>query len=282
MKSRIALTFFFLIFGISGCENDDLLSIPNIDGLSLYWDHEVFGNEGRRLRFEFYGTNELENEYELVFNYTFDKQSIKVRLVKSIDNGKCQYFPMPSFGPDDPLKCNASGGFFIPDEHLKNGSYAFDLITPFFEVSSEMIITNEHITLNIPPNDNFHSSISKVYPIPKDILYGSVVYYGSENNKDADDFFKDLSNLGLSDTMLPDYPYRHLDVDEDGKAIERHWEPDSHSIGFIYKLNQNFEIIFEKAKEHFNKSNLNIYLRTSNGDQALMNQHDGITIVYAQ
>lgn len=39
-------------------------------------------------------------------------------------------------------------------------------------------------------------------------------------------------------------------------------------------MENNFESVFELAKEHFNNSNLNIYLYSSNGDQARLNKND--------
>ena len=278
MKSKLILILIFL-WGICicGCEDElgDYVSISNLDGLSLYWDHEVFGDGGRRLRFEFYGTDEFENDYELKFKYIIHRKTISIRLVNIIDAGKC-----PSFPGMDPL-CSPRGGLSIPDDQLNIGTYTLNLETPYFETNSELIVDNEKITLKIPPNKHFSSSINEVYPIPPNLLFGSVVYSGDENSQYAEDFFNDLLNLGLTKTKLPNYPYRHLSVDEEGNAIERHWEPDNHSIGFIYKMNNNFKDIFKLAKKHFKKSNINIYLYSSQGDQGLMNKNDGITVVFA-
>lgn len=282
MKSRLIIILLLLLSGIYGCDNDDDISIPSLDGLSLYWDHEVFGQEGRRLRFEFYGTNKFENEHELMFNYTIDKRSISIRLIKSLDKGKCQTYPMPSPSPDDPTKCNPRGGFFIPEDQLETVTYTLQLITPYFDATSELVVNDDKIVLNIPSNEHFFSSISEVYPIPKNLLFGSVVYSGDTNSIYAADFFADLITLGLKETKVPDYPYRHLTVDGNGDAIEAHWEPDNHSIGFMYSMNQNFKDVVEIAKEHFSKTDLNLYLYSSNGDQGLMSQNEGITIVYAE
>ena len=282
MKTRTTLIPILLILAIFSCENDDRISIPIINGLSLYWDHEVFGDEGRRLRFEVSTTNEFDNDYELEFNTSIVDKSIKARLIKSIDKGKCQYFPMPVVGEDDPNKCNASGSFYLSDKELDNGIYSFKIITSSFEVTSELAVTDEKVTLEIPLNKYLKSSIDNVYPIPPNLLFGSLVYQGSNNTNDAEKFLNELTKLGLIDTTVPDYPYRHLSVDEYGHPPESHWEPDNHSIGFLYKMNStDFRTIFEESKKYFNQTNLNIYLYTSNGDQGLMNKTEGITVVYA-
>lgn len=272
-----------LILAIFSCENDDRLSIPTINGLSLYWDHEVFGDEGRRLRFEGSTTDEFDNNYELEFNTSVEDKSITVRLTKSIDKGKCQFFPMPVVGDDDPNKCNSSGDFYLSDKELDNGVYSLKIIMPSFEVTSELTVTDEKVTLKIPTNNFLKSSIENVYPIPPNLLFGSLVYQGSSNTIDAEIFLDNLSKLGLIQTTVPDYPYRHLTVDENGNRPVSHWEPDNHSIGFLYKMNNTgFKTIFEESKKYFNQTNLNIYLYTSNGDQGFMSKTEGITVVYAK
>lgn len=283
MKTRTTLIPILLVLTIFSCENNDKLFVPTIDGLSLYWDHEVFGNEGRRVRFEGSSTNEFDNDYELVFNTLIEANAITVRLVKSANKGKCQYFPMPAIGDDDPRKCNASGKFYLSDKELTNGIYSLKIITPSFEVASELTVDDEKIILEIPRNDYLKSSIKNVYPIPKHLLFGSVVYQGSNNTNDAEEFLTDLMNLGLIETTVPNYPYRHLSIDENGHPIESHWEPDNHSIGFLYKMNNiDFKTIFEESKEYFNQTNLNIHLFTSNGDEGHMSKTAGITVVYGQ
>lgn len=266
---------------VCGCSTDDELSIPKLDGLSLYWDHRVFGEEGRRLMFEFYGTNELEDDYDLVFKYEVVKRSITIRLVKSVDKGLCSFYPMPSLPPDDPHKCNPRGSLVIPESLLPTGRYTLHLVTPFFEETAELTVNNERITLRIPPNDHFSSSISEVYPLPKNLLFGHIVYSGESNIKFAEHLFADFRNHGLQKAQLSNYPYNHLTLDDEGNPVERHWEPDEHSIGFIYGMNRPFKEIVAVAKEHFSNTVLNIYMYSSNGDQALMSQDDGITIVYA-
>jgi hypothetical protein len=160
------------------------------------------------------------------------------------------------------------GGFSIPDSVLSEGAYKMSLKTPNFQADSELIVSENKYTLIILPNEYFSSSIKEVYPIPKNLLFGSVVYSGDENTKSATDFFDDLLILGLTETTVPNYPYRYLSVDEDGKAISSHWPPANHALGFLYAMHKNFDVIVNLAKEHTNKANIKIYLYSSNGDEA--------------
>ena len=169
MKTRTTLRLILPIVSIFSCDNNDSLSIPTINGLSLYWDHEVFGDEGRRLRFEVTSTNEFDNDYDLQFNTSIKDKSITATLIKTIDKGKCQWFPMPTTGDDDPNKCNASGQFYLTDKELSSGLYSLTIITPTFKVTSELTVTDELVTLDIPSNEHLSSSIKYVYPIPKNI-----------------------------------------------------------------------------------------------------------------
>ena len=144
-------------------------------------------------------------------------------------------------------------------------------------------MTDEKVTLKIPTNKFIKSSIENVYPIPPNLLFGSLVYEGSSNTNDAENVLDSLTELGLSQTTVPNYPYRHLTVDENEHRPVSHWEPDNHSIGFLYKMNNtDFKTIFEESKKYFNQTNLNIYLYTSNGDQGFMSKAEGITVVYAK
>jgi hypothetical protein len=280
MKTKIALLLSVLLI-IPGCDK-----VPNkngplatMDGLSLYWDHEVFGKEGRRIRFEFYGTKQFENSYDLVFNYSINQRDISISLVDEIDNGRCPKFPS-AFGIDS--LCAPRGSLYIPDSLLSKGKYTLTLKTPNFNSSSELIVENDSIILNIPSNNHFSCSIHAVYPIPKNLLFGSVVYSGSENTADAKKFLTDLSDNGLIKTNVANYPFRHLSVDNEGYVEDSTWPPDNYSLGFIYSFSNDFKDIFNLAKEHFNQANINIYLFTSNGDEARFNKVDGIVVVYSR
>jgi hypothetical protein len=278
-KATFAIALLLVIFC---CDNDNGVSIPKIEGLSLYWDHEVFDEKGRSLRFEATAINKFDNEYDLVFNTSRDGTTITVELIQTNNNGKCQFFPMPVVGDDDPTKCFASGMFYLSDKELPNGTYTLKVITPYFEVSSELIVSDELVSLEIPPNDYLRSSIKEVYPIPKDLLFGSIVYQGSNNTDDAVGFLDYLENLGLNETTVPNNPYRHLSVDENGAPINRNWPQDNHLIGLLYNMNAvEFTTIFEESREYFNQNNVNLYLYTSNGDQCYFSKGGGISVVFA-
>ena len=279
MKGDILILFFGLI--IFGCDKEDFRidSQDSVEGLTLYWDHEVFGEGGRRLRFEFYETIRFENSYELVFDYDIEGKDIIISLVDKVNNGKCQKFPTPN-GIDS--LCTAKGGLFIPDNLLSNDTYSLILKTYDFEIKSNLLVDNEKYILEIPSNEKFSSSIINVFPIPENLLFGSTVFSGIENTQEANDFFKELETIGLMETTVPNYPYRHLRVDDDGKPYDRHWEPDNHSLSFLYKMEINFEEVFELSKKIFNKTNLNIYLYSSKGDQARLSKNDGIIVEYAE
>lgn len=280
MKPRRTPGLILLLIAIFSCDHDDL-SIPPIQGLSLYWHHDVFGDEGRGLQFEATTTNTFDNNYDLVFNTTVVNKTIIVRLTNSIDKGKCPYFPGLVAG--DPTKCNASGEFYISDKQLDPGVYTLKVITPSFEVTSTLTVTTEKVTWIIPTNPFVACSIEHVYPIPPNLLYGTIVYQGSTNTNDAKNFLAYLTSLGLSQTTVPNYPYRYLTVDENGQPPVSDWEPDYHSIGLLFKMNNiDFKTIVEKSKEYFNQRNLNIYLYTSYGDQAFLSKTEGITVVYSK
>ena len=63
MKTHLII--FILAIIVLGCNKDDfpIDERASVEGLSLYWDHEVFGEGGRRLRFEFYENMEYENSF---------------------------------------------------------------------------------------------------------------------------------------------------------------------------------------------------------------------------
>lgn len=280
MKRQIfSLIFLGLLF--FGCEKDnmDIDSHASVEGLSLYWDHEVFGEGGRRLRFEFYETKEFENSFELVFNYNIKGKDIIIALVDRIDNGECHIYTTAN-GIDS--LCTPKGNMFIQDRLLENGSYSLILKTYDFEVKSSLIIDDGKFVLDIPSNEKFSSSIKEVFPIPENLLSGSVVFQGVENTQSANEYFDELKSIGLAETTIPNYPYRHLTVDDTGRPIDRHWEPDNHSLKFLYKMNITFKEVFELSKEHFNKTNMNIFLYSSQGDQAILSKKDGIIVKYAE
>ena len=277
MKRQI---FILVILGllIFSCKKDNIDFDTRVEGLSLYWDHEVFGESGRRLRFEFYETKRFENSFELVFDYNIKGKDIIITLVDRIDKGKCHRYPTPN-GIDS--LCTPKGGLFIQDKYLENGNYSLILKTYDFEIKSSLIIDDEKYVLDIPSNEKFSSGIKEVFPIPENLVFGSVIFEGVENTQSANEYFDELESIGLVETIVPNYPYRHLYVDDSGRPIDSHWEPDNHSLKFLYKMNIPFKEIFELSKEHFIKSNMNISLQSSQGDEAYLSKTNGIIVVYA-
>ena len=279
MKTHLII--FILAIIVLGCNKDDfpIDERASVEGLSLYWDHEVFGEGGRRLRFEFYENMEYENSFELVFDYKIDGKNIIISLIDKVDNGKCPKFPTPN-GIDS--LCRPKGNFFIPDNKLIESDYLVTLKTYDFEVKSNLTVNEDKFILEIPTNENFSSSISTVYPIPENLLFGGVVFKGTENTQQATAFFEELETIGFTGTSVPNYPYRHLRVGDDGKPIDEHWEPDNHSLSLLREMDADFKKAFDLAKEYFDNTNLNIYLYSSNGDEARLSKTDGIQVKYAE
>ncbi len=252
-----------------------------VDSMSLYWHHEVFSEHGRILEFEFYENQGYENKYELIFDYKITNQDIVITLKDKIDKGKCPKYPMPKPGSDDGL-CKPKGGFYIPENELSEGVYSVTLRTLTFELYFRLKVDKDKYTLDIPNNDKFSSRIKEVYPIPKNILYGGVVFAGKNNMPKAEAFINDLSKNGFTPATVPKRNYRHLSVDDNGKPINSHWSPDNHNFKFLFKLDKGFDKAVELAKKHFNGSHLNIYMYSSNGDQARFSQVEGILVKYAK
>lgn len=186
----------FLLF-LTACNDQDDFSIPELQGLSLYWDHEVFGDEGRRFRFSFMAQNQFDEQHTLIFEPSVKDRVITFKMVRSINQGECPKFPMPTLPPNDPSRCDAEGRAFIAENQLPPGSYSLHVVTPFFRETAELTVGREVVELNIPPNPHFYTSIPKVYPLPKDLLFGSVVDSGDEKLETGRSFIKELENLGL-------------------------------------------------------------------------------------
>lgn len=264
-----------------GCDGRDEQPLREVDGLSLYWKHEIFGAEGRRLAFEFY-TPPVDQDYDLIFDVSREDRTITARLSGMLPKGLCPVFPIPTPTSSDPGRCMASGGFELSEKELRPGSYTLRVITPSFEVNTELLVADQLIRLEIPANDHLTSSIQEVYPMPKDLLLGSVVYQGDSNGPDAEELFQLLEGLGLAAATLPPSPYRDQIVDETGAPLNTHWDPDNHSLGILYQLGQvDFKTVFKEVEVFFARTNLNIYLYTSNGDEAKLSQTEGIHVVFA-
>ena len=249
------------------CYNENTLI--GSKGLALYWNHQIFNEQGRGFIFEFYEIEHFENLYELIFDLQIDnnEKSIEISLIDKIDEGKCPYFPMPVID-EDPNTCTSKGRVYIPENRVSEGEYKFTVKTLSYTVHSEFVFTKEKATLNIPDNSYFSCAIKDVFVAPKNLLHGSIVFAGEQNKAFALDFIEDLRALGLKDTIVPQL----IEVDEIGNPIIKSWPPNNYSVPFLLTMTSDFSTIFELAKAHFNKNSaLNIYLYSTNGDQARAN-----------
>lgn len=279
MKNKLVGLF---LIGLLVCsftkDKTNIKPLASVEGLSLYMDHEVFSENGRELRFVFYETKQYETRFKLIFEYEIIKNDIVISLVDKIDTQKNKkIIVINDFGHLN----TPTGTLCIPDNLLFRDNYSLILKTSDHVIKSELVVSNEKIVLNIPTNNYFSCRINKVYPIPKNLLFGSIIFSGKENIKYANDFFAQLEAIGFIKTKVPNYPYRHLTVDRSGIPKDENWSPDYHNLRFLYKMDGNFKKAVDLAKEKFEKFNWDIYLYSSNGDQAVLNKISGITVDYA-
>lgn len=259
------------------CEKNEIEK--DSKGLSLYWNHQVFNEQGRGFIFEFYDVERKKNLYDLKFEFQIDnnQKSIEISLVDKIDKGECPYYPMPTID-EDPDLCTSSGNFYIPENMIDEGRYMFTVKTLDYTVHSEIVFSKGKATLNIPNNNYFSSSINEVFVAPKNLLHGSIVFAGEQNKVFALDFIEDLRSLGLNDTIVSQL----IKVDKMGNPIIKTWSSNNYSVPFLLTMTSDFSTIFELAKVHFNKNSaLNIYLFSTNGDQARAD-FQGVEVWYAE
>ncbi len=255
-----------LLLFLTSCDNDTII-LESLDEFSLYWEHEVFGEEGRRLEFEFTAKIRFENSYDLKFNTYTDSKTITIVLDDLINEGKCPKFPT-DHGIDS--LCCPRGGTYILESALSKGTYDFKFITHNFLLLSQLIVDEEVITLQVPENPYLDSYIHKVYPIPKDILWGGVGYRGIDNEKFATKFIEDLISIGLEKTNLPNYPYGYIRVDSTGNPYDDYTPPDRYYKALLFRMNNNFKDIYNLADQHHKQANeeISISVFTGNGEQA--------------
>jgi hypothetical protein len=279
-KCIVFILISILVIFVPSCTDE----VGNIEskGLTLWWNHQIFNEEeGRGYIFEFYEVERSENLYQLKFKHQIDRKGkiIDIRLMDKIDHGKCPDYP----GDWDDL-CVAKGGFYIPENSIDEGTYKFNVRTANYSAQSEIIINREKAMLNIPENNYFSSNIKEVFITPRNLLYGSIAFSGEQNKEYALDFIEDLKSSGLRDTIVSNLPFNLMEynVDEEGNPVIHFWEPDNYSLPFLFSLTVDFSSVFDLAKEHFNKSSIDIYLFSSNGDQARLSKIDGVYVAYAK
>lgn len=277
----VILMSLLIVLVLFGCKKDSTPDITpqkleSAGGFGLYWDHEIFTAQGRCVRFSFEDIKRSDHHYSLKFDYTIKGRELLIQLVSKTDEGKCFQYP----GEIDTL-CSSTGLLLIPDSVLQAGTYTMTLRTSNFEVKSTLLVSDEKITLTIPENDYFKCHIKDVYPEPANILMAMVVYSGSENSASAASFFNDLKALGLTERKLPNYPYRHISVDDNGNPLNSDWTPDNHSRSFNYTMTRSFKDIVDLAQQDFLKYNIDIFIYSTNGDEARFTKTSGIRVHYA-
>ena len=126
--------------------------LVSVEGLSLYIDHEVFSENGRELRFQFYETKQFENRFKLIFEYEIIGNDIVISLVDKIDTEKNQNVHVVNdFGSLN----TPTGTLSITDKQLSSSIYSLILKTSDHVIKSELLVSDEKIVLNIPPNNYF-------------------------------------------------------------------------------------------------------------------------------
>lgn len=281
IRSALYLTFLLagVLLGLFSCDREE--PMPKLEGFSIYWKQEIFGRQGRSYLFSFTATNWMENKYDFIFLPEVKKNEITFILARSVDKGKCPQYPMPSPAPGPPLgHCQSWGAIEIPEAWLTEQQYRIKVVTPFFTQEAELTIEDGRTTLFISENAHLSSAIQEIYPLPPDLLRGSIVFSGEENKAAALAFKEDLVKLGLKETTLS--ADRYYGIGEDGGPVDSFWEPDNHSLGLLYTLSVDMQQVVEMATEHFESSELNIYLYSTNGDEARFSQREGIRVSYAR
>ena len=254
-------------------------------GLGLWWNHQMFNEQGRGFIFGFTEIERSETLYELEFEYQIDnnQKSIQISLIGKIDKGKCPYFPSGGWGEDDGL-CSSSGNVFIPENMVNEGIYKFTIRTLNYIVHSELVFTKEKAMLNIPNNNYLSSGVQEVFITPKNLLFGGIVFAGEQNKKFAFDILEDIRTLGLRDTIWNNQNVFLRNVDEAGNPIITSWPPDNYSVPVLFSMSCEFSTVFELVKEHYNRNSVFSYigLWSSNGDQARFDIFEGINVWYAK
>ena len=258
--------------------NDTLASV---DGLTLYMQHDVFGEGGRRLSLEFSETKQFKTNYSLVFQYKVINDTIAIRLIDKIDTEKNKKVKVVYGMPGSSLK-TPRGRLALPDNLLSEKDYYFIIETSNFKVESKLTINNDKIVLDIPENKYFSCKKNIVYPIPKDLVFGSVIFYGDKDNECVAKFFKEFEAVGMTNVQVPNYPYNHLSVNDNGNPEIQYSPNGQNNIKFLYKMDTSFRKAARLAKKWYRKKlNIDYYIYSSNGDQALLDKFNGIVTTYA-
>lgn len=277
-SGKIAIIFILIL---AGCSDDyfDKRHLVQSKGISLWWDHKIFGEEGRGYIFSFYEKERLDHSFDLEFEYRIDKRrkTISFYLTGKTDQGKCPYFPSPT--PSNGL-CSSDGSVFIKEEELEKGAYDFVVNTANYQAHAIITIDEEIVSLEIQDEKYFSSSVEEVFPTPKNLLYGTIAYHGEENEDAAQMFLLKLEDNGFKKTLVANPPF-NLETDDNGTPTLRFVEPDRYYQSFLFELEKPFDEVCEITRPFFEQNDLNIYLFSTNGDQATFSKRNGISYHYA-
>lgn len=274
---------FLLIALISVCisckDRDPGLRSIDENGLSLYWHHTFGLDKGRYLLFSFMSAVQQRDRYEYVFDYEIKGREITVKLRETISTGQCPSFP-GSWGD----LCTSRGDIYIPENELSVGQYKLILQVKNKRVVSTFTVEADKYTLQVPSNDFFTNSISTVYPMPANLIFGSIYYQGATTKRFADALIADFEKLGLTVANLPDYPYRDMPIKQDHLS-EIYVAPDFHAIWILFRLNGvDIKTAFETAQKHYALSGKEIGLSlycSNNMEQLTGSTHDELKAYYA-
>lgn len=256
-------------------------TLASVEGLNLFLQHDVFWEGKRSLCLEFSETKQYKSNYSLVFRYQIINDTIIIRLIDKIDTTKKKRIKV-SYGMHNSSLNIPRGRLAIPDNLLSEIYYYIIVKTADFEVESKLTVGNDKIVLDIPENKYFSCEKNIVYPIPKDLVFGSVIFYGDKENECVAKFFKEFEAVGLTNVKIPNYPYNHLLVNENGRRVNEYLPNGQNNIKFLYKMDTSFRKVARLAKKWYRKKlNIDYYIYSSNGDQALMDKFNGIVTTFA-
>ncbi|WP_426294837.1 hypothetical protein ACN9ML_08615 [Dyadobacter endophyticus] len=275
---RLLHTALLLWLALStGCKDRDELNVMDDQGLGLYWHHEADGERGRHLLMSFINEKPSTDKFDYKFDFEVQGRVIDVRLVEKIPRGKCPVFPSPSGD-----QCHSWGNIYIPESALSDGTYQFRLQTGKAIVTSELVVGRNQYEMKVPVNPYFTNNIPFVYAIPKNIVFGSISYFGLTDGLLANALIDDLTNAGLEPANVPVHPYQYLREDQLTHLSKSFSEPDSYRINLVFSWDGDFEKVAEICKKHFelSKKRLGIGLWHSNFMEQINGEQYGTFSVY--
>ncbi|HMP29047.1 MAG TPA: hypothetical protein PKD85_05580, partial [Saprospiraceae bacterium] len=200
MKKLVFLIIISLLFTNCSREVPEIMEIKKI---STYWHFGFSEDNDRGLLFAFYDDIKRPNKLDLKFKWHITGQNILIELVDFEDKGLCPIFPSPF--PNLEKNCTSDGSIFIPEDMIPTGSYKFNIKAESVNISLDFNFDGIKYSFIIPNETQFSITKKEIYPMPKNILFGSVVYEGEESTAAAQGFKNDLNNLGFMDIIVPNF-----------------------------------------------------------------------------